>query len=292
MIITKPQQFIIFDCDEPNLAISSLPTETKNKIDRIQKIRQPVGGTIVAWTNTSPQFSDLEKNTIYLVYTKPGQTGYEIPGAVDASGYCLSPKDINIVASSTNNELSFNCNEGVVCPEGVNCCGFYGNLEYEGYGENSLIVYQSISFGSKLSFNREYSKYNLTSNLDAGSNLVKLTNGTTIGMTTGQILIKFGGSGSPGEESTILSIISENEFLTSKNHQTSGPVVFGIPKETDDPSVLELRLNDGTYYGIIMNSYKNYSGFFEINDNSKKYIGSFIPDEGKDYSTIKLVGNL
>lgn len=91
MIIAKPQQFIIFDCGQDNLTLNSLPAEIKNKIFKIFRVQQPVGSTFQAYVPDNvfgSQFSRLESNGLYLVFTKPGQLGYEIPGAVDPDSYC------------------------------------------------------------------------------------------------------------------------------------------------------------------------------------------------------------
>jgi len=92
MIIAKPQQFIIYDCETEDLLLNSLPAEIKNKIFKIFKISQPIGETFLAYLPDRPapisNYLRLESDNIYLVYTKPGQLGYEIPGAVDPEEYC------------------------------------------------------------------------------------------------------------------------------------------------------------------------------------------------------------
>ncbi len=88
MIITKLQQFIIFNCDRPNTDINTLLSSVSSKISNIQKPNS-TGGSLLSWAPGVPsQMSQLQPNTIYLVNSKVDQLGYEIPGAVEATGYC------------------------------------------------------------------------------------------------------------------------------------------------------------------------------------------------------------
>jgi hypothetical protein len=91
MIINKPQQFIIFDCEQNGLILNNLSQDVKDRIFKIFRIQQPVGSTFQAYLPDNvfgSQFSRLESNNLYLIFTKPGQLGYEIPGAVDPEDYC------------------------------------------------------------------------------------------------------------------------------------------------------------------------------------------------------------
>jgi hypothetical protein len=113
MIIAKPQQFIIYDCETEDLLLNSLPAEIKNKIFKIFKISQPIGETFLAYLPDRPapisNYLRLESDNIYLVYTKPGQLGYEIPGAVDPEEYC--EKNVfkeNVLTLSSNYPLIIN----------------------------------------------------------------------------------------------------------------------------------------------------------------------------------------
>ena len=87
MIITKLQQFIIFNCDQTQITI---PSSLSTKVSKITKINPPTGSSLVIWTDgNSIQLNLLDPNTIYLVTSKEGQLGYEFPGAVDPLGYCV-----------------------------------------------------------------------------------------------------------------------------------------------------------------------------------------------------------
>jgi hypothetical protein len=88
MIITKLQQFIIFNCDQAQITI---PSSLSTKVSKITKINPPTGSSLVTWSDGAPvqQLNLLDPNTIYLVTSKEGQLGYEFAGAVDPVGYCL-----------------------------------------------------------------------------------------------------------------------------------------------------------------------------------------------------------
>jgi hypothetical protein len=91
MIIAKPQQFIVFNCGQSNLTLNSLPTDIKDRIFKIFRVQQPVGSTFQAYVPDNvfgSQFSRLESDNVYLIFTKPGQLGYEISGAVNPEDYC------------------------------------------------------------------------------------------------------------------------------------------------------------------------------------------------------------
>jgi hypothetical protein len=94
MIINKPQQFIIYN-DPVSLNINNLPADIKNRIFRIFRVLKPTGGSLQSYSgNSISQFSSLENNNIYLVFSRPGQLGYEIPGAVSVENYDNSNKQI------------------------------------------------------------------------------------------------------------------------------------------------------------------------------------------------------
>jgi hypothetical protein len=288
MIITKLQQFIIFNCDQAQITI---PSSLSAKVSKITKINPPTGSSLVTWSDGAPvqQLNLLDPNTIYLVTSKEGQLGYEFPGAIDPINYC-NGNFINITASSVNNSLGFPCSNGIVCPGNEDCCGFSGQLEYEGFGEQNLIHFQSKNVNSVISFKRQYSLDGFQANLVEDSNIVTVSNKSIEQINLGQSLIKTNGVGEFGENAYILSKVpGTNRFIASVVHKKGGSIVFATPSTliSGEPKTLELRLVDGSYYGIITNSYNNYSGDFTIYDGGIVYKGKMTPDSGKEYSTIR-----
>lgn len=158
MIISKLQQFIIFDCDQSEITI---PDSLKDKVSKITKINPPTGSSLVIWSDVAPvqQLNTFTPNTIYLITSKEGQLGYELAGAVDPATYCLAnelPINIQLTAINPNIELGYPCIPLVQCPPGSeqfgipDCCGESNKIEY--YASYGLFSYQAVSKNSVLSF--------------------------------------------------------------------------------------------------------------------------------------------
>lgn len=72
----------------------------------------------------------------------------------------------------------------------------------------------------------------LTATLEANSNSVVLTSGSTDGFLIGQIITQTGGTGEFAAYTTVESIVSSTEFIVTNAHVTDGDVVFSIDDET------------------------------------------------------------
>lgn len=101
MIISKLQQFIIFNCDQQEIDINELLGENINRIHSIQKIGFKNKLLNFNLTQSNVEFSKLTPNTIYLVLTKIGQLGYNIPGATEPIFSCLN----NVVVQEYENKF-------------------------------------------------------------------------------------------------------------------------------------------------------------------------------------------
>jgi hypothetical protein len=85
MIISKPQQFFVFNSTQSSFLLNSLPTNIKSKIQAVQAI-DSTGLGILSWTPTGfPRLTSLTPSKIYLIFSK--ETGYDLPGAVDPVNY-------------------------------------------------------------------------------------------------------------------------------------------------------------------------------------------------------------
>jgi hypothetical protein len=83
----------------------------------------------------------------------------------------------------------------------------------------------------------------LTATLEANSNSVVLTSGSTDGFLIGQIITQTGGIGEFETITRVESIVSSTEFIVTNAHVTSGDVVFNI----DDESVIEEAIDSYEY---------------------------------------------
>lgn len=83
----------------------------------------------------------------------------------------------------------------------------------------------------------------LTATLEANSNSVILTSGSTDGFLIGQNITQTGGIGQFESTTKIESIVSSTEFIVTNAHVTSGDVVFNI----DDETVVESALDSYEY---------------------------------------------
>lgn len=83
----------------------------------------------------------------------------------------------------------------------------------------------------------------LTATLEANSNSVVLTSGTTEGFLIGQIVTQTGGTGEFDSTTRIESIVSSTEFIVTNAHVASGDVVFNI----DDETIVEQAIDSYEY---------------------------------------------
>ncbi len=79
----------------------------------------------------------------------------------------------------------------------------------------------------------------LTATLEANSNSVVLTSGSTDGFLIGQIITQTGGTGEFEPSTRIESIVSSTEFIVTNAHVASGGVVFNIDDETIIEEVID-----------------------------------------------------
>lgn len=83
----------------------------------------------------------------------------------------------------------------------------------------------------------------LTATLEANSNTVVLTSGSTDGFLIGQTVTQTGGAGEFESSAKIESIVSETEFIVTTAHVLGGDVVFSI----DDETIVENAIDSYEY---------------------------------------------
>jgi len=157
MIINKPQQFAILNCDEPELMLNDIPEKVRNKIDKILSISND--GTLEIWNNTNSQFDKFKANATYLIYSKPGQLNYEIPGIVDLDGYCLDKKSIATIDGQCGNMCNGRCcpkpgwvccGDGLHCAESIDDCPSLNDLSGDPVDVSGVLIDPSIYFNRSL----------------------------------------------------------------------------------------------------------------------------------------------